>query len=99
MNAFGIEFRHRRPNDSREFVAQDFAQFTAFAALVHAHGYAKHVRSVFYDTAIHSFIIDADPAVERLLADGCIDYCADATLSQYFLFDRCGHKGELEGME
>ena len=97
MNAYGIEFTHRRAGDTRDFVAQDFAEFTAFAALISAYGLTGLVKSVFFDTSIQSFVIDVDPSLEFSDEAGCIDFCADLTLSQYFLFDSCYHKGALGG--
>lgn len=97
MNAYGIQFNHRRAGDTREFVARDFAEFTAFAALLHRFEVSQSVRSVFYDTSIQAFVIDVDPSLEFTDDAGCIDFCADLTLSQYMLFGRCNHKGDLGG--
>ena len=53
MNAYGIEFTHRRAGDTRDFVAQDFAEFTAFAALISAYGLTGLVKSVFLTPAFN----------------------------------------------
>ena len=93
MKVFGITFRHRRPSD-REFVARDFAQFTLFAALVEKHGYAQFVKDVFYDTSSQTFCIDMNSEMESTLIAECINWCAQATLSQFDMFGTIFHKRE-----
>lgn len=96
MNAYGIEFKHRRPGDPRPYAAKNFAQFTQFAALLHAHGAAQHVESVFYDTNSCCFHIEADQSVQFTDAGGAIDWCANKTLDQYDLFGTVFHKRDLD---
>jgi hypothetical protein len=91
MNAYGIEFAHRRP-DQRDFVAKDFAEFTAFAALCDRRGVAVNVHLVFFDTKSQTFNITVAAHHENGPVHAAIAECADQTLPQYVLFGYVGGK-------
>jgi hypothetical protein len=95
MNAFGIEFAHRRPG-MEDYVARDFAEFTAFAALCYARGVARYVDGVFYDTKSQTFNIDVAQKYECSPEGSEIERCAQAALPQYVIFGTywCG-EGDL----
>jgi hypothetical protein len=94
MNAFGIEFSHRRPGQER-YVAKDFAEFTAFAALCYARGVARCVDGVFFDTKSQTFNIDVNSKYDCSPEGSEIESCAQATLPQYVMFGRYWVKGSL----
>lgn len=89
---YGIEFSHRRPT-AHDYVFGDYAEFGAFAALCHARGLANLIESVFFD---HNFmgyeITMRDPALKHTTAHREVNACAEASLSQFHLFDMVGHK-------
>jgi hypothetical protein len=85
MNAHGIEFAHRRP-ELPELAAQDYAQFTVFAALCASEGVSELVSAVFFDTKWQGFNITADPRVEGTGLHETIWRCALRSLPQFTLF-------------
>lgn len=93
MKAFGIEFAHRRAEE-KEYVAKDYAEFTAFAAMCDGCGVAKYVRGVFFDTKWQGFNLDVDPAVEGTDIGVVIRWCASKTLPQFELFGYIGNKND-----
>jgi hypothetical protein len=85
MNAFGIEFGHRRPGQE-PYVAKDFAEFTAFAALCYARGVSRYVDGVFFDTKSQTFNIDVAQKYDTSPEGSVIAACAQATLPQFVMF-------------
>lgn len=91
MNAYGIEFAHRRA-EQKDYVAKDFAEFTAFAALCDARGVADVVKRVFFDTKSQTFDITAAAQHENTAIHLAVADCAEQTLPQYVLFGTVGGK-------
>lgn len=91
MNAYGIEFAHRRA-EHKDYVAKDFAEFTAFAALCAERGVAVYVDHVFFDTKPQTFNITVAAQHENTPVHAAIADCADKSLPQYVLFGTVGGK-------
>lgn len=91
MEAFGIKFAHRR-SSNQDYVAKDFAEFTAFAALCDQRGVAVNVHRVFFDTNSQTFNIEVAAQHENTPVHAAIAACGDQSLSQYVLFGTVGGK-------
>jgi len=87
MKAFGITFKHRRGyRMDAPYVAQDFAEFFAFASVLASLGAERAVKSVFFchnamahevtmatgaDMAIPLVIEVANRTLNQAIVDGC----------------------------
>ena len=96
MEMHGIKFNNRAKKQEDDDPAQTSAQFAAFAALCASIGVASHVRGVEYSSNWCVYEIDVDPIHEHTQVGGGIEWAADQTLPQFYLFDRVEHKGGLE---
>ena len=95
MKVHGIEFKHRRP-EVAEWVAKDYAQFTAFATLCASRGVEKLVKGVFFDSKWQGFNIDADEGLEHTSAHQAIKECAEQTLPQFSFLGTYGEWSRAE---
>ncbi|NQW92675.1 MAG: hypothetical protein HQ446_01315 [Polaromonas sp.] len=91
MNVHGIEFTHRRPFSA--LFKGDAKEFSDFANACESSLVAGAVKSVFFDTSSHSFVIEVNET-RCSQFDGTHSIlltCASDTLLQHELFGQVGH--------
>lgn len=97
MVAYGVRFCNRARRQDDDCPAWADVEFLKFAAICDSLGVAKYVQNVEYSTNTNFYDIDvSDDVHEGGYIAGGIEWAADQSLRQFYLFGRVEHKGGLD---